>query len=88
MPSSIPLDRLRSAIAAVPGVHNVHGELHSVRLARLGADLPYLSPELHVWSLSESKSVASVHVMTNEGDFVEVSSKIRRVMHRFGIHSS
>ncbi|ORY54747.1 cation efflux protein [Leucosporidium creatinivorum] len=68
VPSSIPLDRLRSAIAAVPGVHNVH--------------------ELHVWSLSESKSVASVHVMTNEGDFVEVSSKIRRVMHRFGIHSS
>ncbi|KAK4050700.1 Zinc resistance conferring protein [Microbotryomycetes sp. JL201] len=68
VPSSIPLDRLRSAIAAIPGVLNVH--------------------ELHVWSLSESKSVASVHVMTNGTEFVEVSSKIRRVMHRFGIHSS
>ncbi|KAM0791801.1 hypothetical protein ACM66B_004064 [Microbotryomycetes sp. NB124-2] len=68
VPSSIPLDRLRSAIAGIPGVLNVH--------------------ELHVWSLSESKSVASVHVMTNGTEFVEVSSKIRRVMHRFGIHSS
>lgn len=29
-----------------------------------------------------------MHVMTNEGDFVEVSIKIRRVMHRFGVHSS
>ncbi|SGZ31414.1 BQ5605_C044g12169 [Microbotryum silenes-dioicae] len=68
VPSSIPLDRLRTAIANVPGVANVH--------------------ELHVWSLSESKSVASVHVMTASDDMIEVSSKIRRVMHRFGIHSS
>ncbi|SCV73515.1 BQ2448_7441 [Microbotryum intermedium] len=68
VPSSIPLDRLRTAIANVPGVLNVH--------------------ELHVWSLSESKSIASVHVMTASDDMVEVSSKIRRVMHRFGIHSS
>jgi hypothetical protein len=88
VPSSIPLDRLRSAIAAIPGVHNVHGELASRHLPWRGLiALPSLA-ELHVWSLSESKSVASVHVMTNEGDFVEVSSKIRRVMHRFGIHSS
>lgn len=32
VPSSIPLDRLRSAIAAVPGVLNVHGECRRVRV--------------------------------------------------------
>lgn len=69
MPSSVPLEQVRTAIAAVPGVLNVH--------------------ELHIWSLSESKTVASVHVMVNNKDeFVEVSKTIRKVMHRFGIHSS
>lgn len=58
----------------------------------LRPDLPLIhlaTPELHVWSLSESKTVASVHIMVkNKDDFVEVSKKIRKVMHRFGIHSS
>lgn len=69
VPSSIPLELVRTAIVGVPGVLNVH--------------------ELHVWSLSESKTVASVHIMVkNKDDVVEVSKKIRKVMHRFGIHSS
>lgn len=44
--------------------------------------------ELHIWSLSESKLVASVHVMTEAKDVAHVSKLIRKVMHRFGIHSS
>lgn len=68
VPSSVPLDRVRSSIAAVPGVINVH--------------------ELHVWSLSESKTVASVHIMVRSEDFVGASKAIRKVLHRFGIHSS
>ncbi|KAL8286262.1 hypothetical protein RQP46_004750 [Phenoliferia psychrophenolica] len=68
VPSSVPLDEVRNAIAAVPGVLNVH--------------------ELHIWSLSESKTVCSVHVMTAGDDFVPASKAIRRVLHRFGVHSS
>ncbi|BGP13472.1 hypothetical protein JCM10213_001796 [Rhodosporidiobolus nylandii] len=68
VPSSVPLDRLRSSIASVPGVINVH--------------------DLHVWSLSESKIVASVHIMVKGPDLVSVSREIKRRFHRFGIHSS
>ncbi|GAA5987360.1 hypothetical protein JCM11641_006943 [Rhodosporidiobolus odoratus] len=68
VPSSVPLDRLRSSIASVPGVINVH--------------------DLHVWSLSESKIVASVHIMVRGNDLVTVSKEIKRRFHRFGIHSS
>ncbi|BGP57477.1 Zinc resistance conferring protein [Rhodotorula sphaerocarpa] len=68
VPSSVPLDRLRSSIASVPGVLNVH--------------------DLHVWSLSESKIVASVHIMVKGPDLVKVSKEIKRRFHRFGIHSS
>ncbi|GAA6008932.1 cation diffusion facilitator family transporter [Rhodotorula paludigena] len=68
VPSSVPLDRLRSSIASVPGVLNVH--------------------DLHVWSLSESKIVASVHIMVKGPDLVSVSREIKRRFHRFGIHSS
>ncbi|GAA5882198.1 hypothetical protein JCM1840_000746 [Sporobolomyces johnsonii] len=68
VPSSVPLERLRSSIAAVPGVINVH--------------------DLHVWSLSESKIVASVHIMVKGPDLVTVSREIKRRFHRFGIHSS
>ncbi|GAA5868868.1 hypothetical protein JCM16303_000288 [Sporobolomyces ruberrimus] len=68
VPSSVPLERLRSSIAAVPGVINVH--------------------DLHVWSLSESKIVASVHIMVKGPDLVVVSREIKRRFHRFGIHSS
>ncbi|TNY17404.1 cation efflux protein [Rhodotorula diobovata] len=68
VPSSVPLERLRSSIAAVPGVINVH--------------------DLHVWSLSESKIVASVHIMVHSRNLVSVSREIKQRFHRFGIHSS
>ncbi|GAA6057038.1 hypothetical protein JCM3770_005221 [Rhodotorula araucariae] len=68
VPSSVPLERLRSSIASVPGVINVH--------------------DLHVWSLSESKIVASVHIMVKSTDLVSVSREIKHRFHRFGIHSS
>jgi len=45
--------------------------------------------ELHIWSLSESKFIASVHVLVKTRDeFVEVSRGIRHVLHDWGIHSS
>lgn len=45
--------------------------------------------ELHVWQLSESKIVASVHVMASrDHDFMPVAVEIRKALHHLGIHSS
>lgn len=45
--------------------------------------------ELHVWQLSESKIIASVHVLASrEHDFMPVAAKIRKALHLRGIHSS
>ena len=44
--------------------------------------------ELHVWQLSESKLVASVHVLASRNhDFMPVAEKIRKALHHLGIHS-
>ncbi|KAF9242867.1 cation efflux protein [Melanogaster broomeanus] len=45
--------------------------------------------ELHIWQLSESKIVASVHVTASrEHDFMPVAAEIRKALHHHGIHSS
>ncbi|KAI5123764.1 hypothetical protein M0805_000353 [Coniferiporia weirii] len=45
--------------------------------------------ELHIWQLSESKIVASVHVLASrKRDFMQVAVDIRKVLHDRGIHSS
>jgi solute carrier family 30 (zinc transporter), member 1 len=45
--------------------------------------------ELHVWQLSESKLIASVHVcISSKADYMEVQSNIRKVLHDQGMHSS
>lgn len=44
--------------------------------------------ELHIWQLSETTSVASVHVLILPGyDYMEVANRIRQCMHSQGIHS-
>jgi hypothetical protein len=44
--------------------------------------------ELHVWSLSESKVIGSVHVLVKSSDeYIKISGLVREVMHHFGIHS-
>jgi len=45
--------------------------------------------ELHVWQLSETKIVASVHVLAERKyDFMRIAAQIRRELHHLGIHSS
>lgn len=45
--------------------------------------------ELHIWQLSESKLVASVHVLASrKRDFMQVAVDIRKALHDRGIHSS
>jgi solute carrier family 30 (zinc transporter), member 1 len=45
--------------------------------------------ELHIWQLSETKIIASVHInASREVEFMPIASEIRRVLHKHGIHSS
>lgn len=49
--------------------------------------------ELHIWQLSESKIVASVHVLVDcstgqEQKYMGIAADLRRLMHAYGIHSS
>ncbi|KAI8870866.1 cation efflux protein [Ramicandelaber brevisporus] len=48
--------------------------------------------ELHVWQLSDTKTVASVHIVnaTHRGDkaFVRISRQVRHILHKHGVHSA
>jgi zinc transporter 1 len=45
--------------------------------------------ELHIWQLSETKIIASVHInVSREVDFMLVASDIRNILVQHGIHSS
>lgn len=63
--------------------------LDEVRKSILSVDGVLSVHELHVWQLSESKIVASVHVMASRNhDFMPVAADIRKTLHHHGIHSS
>jgi len=85
--SALPLVRSASLIL-------LQGTPSHVNLGRVQKSLEAIQGvlqvhELHIWSLSESKLVASVHVLIkNQHDFVSISRHIRKRLHHFGIHSS
>jgi zinc transporter 1 len=44
--------------------------------------------DLHVWQLSETKMVASVHIMVSGAQpYMEIGREVTAVFHRHGIHS-
>jgi len=85
--SALPLVRSTSFILlqGVPATVS----LEEVRSAILAVDGVLSLHELHVWQLSESKIVASVHVMASrKHDFMPIAAEIRKALHERGIHSS
>eukprot|EP00824_Muranothrix_gubernata_P007040 TRINITY_DN19037_c0_g1_i2.p1 TRINITY_DN19037_c0_g1~~TRINITY_DN19037_c0_g1_i2.p1 ORF type:complete len:462 (+),score=73.20 TRINITY_DN19037_c0_g1_i2:146-1387(+) len=45
--------------------------------------------ELHLWQLSDSKIIASVHITCQDSeDFMQIAASIKMVLHEKGIHSS
>ncbi|EST05198.1 Cation efflux protein [Kalmanozyma brasiliensis GHG001] len=67
--------------------------LESVRQSIMSVDGVLNLHELHVWQLSESKIVASVHVLVDCSSgqtekYMEIAAKIRANLHGWGIHSS
>lgn len=65
-------------------------DLEELRQAILDVDGVMSLHELHCWQLSESKIVASVHVLlpSPKTDFMPVASKIHLALHDRGIYSS
>ncbi|KNZ75087.1 Zinc/cadmium resistance protein [Termitomyces sp. J132] len=84
--SALPLVRSASFIL-LQGVPPTIS-LDSVRDSILKVDGVHSVHELHIWQLSESKVIASVHVRTSRNhDFMPIAVKIREALHHHGIHS-
>ncbi|CAO3681232.1 unnamed protein product [Umbelopsis ramanniana] len=44
--------------------------------------------ELHIWQLSDTKTIASVHVLlSSTSNYMTVAQRVRKLMHKHGIHS-
>jgi len=85
--SALPLVRSASFIL-LQGVPSSIS-LDVVRDSILGVEGVLSVHELHVWQLSESKVIASVHVLVlRDHDFMPIAVKIRNALHHHGIHSS
>ncbi|KAK8865800.1 hypothetical protein IAR55_000947 [Kwoniella newhampshirensis] len=84
--SALPLVKSASYIL-LQGVPS-HVSLEAVRKSIVDVDGVDSVHELHIWQLSESTVVASVHVLIIPGqDYMAVASGIRQSMHGHGIHS-
>jgi divalent metal cation (Fe/Co/Zn/Cd) transporter len=60
----------------------------SVRDAILNVDGVRSLHELHIWQLSESRLIASVHVLASpDHDFMHIAKDVRRILHEHGVHS-
>ncbi|KAK0208273.1 cation efflux protein [Desarmillaria ectypa] len=85
--SALPLVRSASFIL-LQGVPSTIS-LDEVRDSILDVEGVLSLHELHVWQLSETKIIASVHVLASRNhDFMPVAAKIRKALHHHGIHSS
>lgn len=85
--SAIPLCKSASLIllqVAPPGiiVDDIKADIESIE----GVDSVH---ELHVWQLSDTKLVASVHVRieNDQARYMQIANEIKKCLHAFGIHS-
>lgn len=86
--SAVPLCKSASLIllqVAPPGIHvdDIRQDLESLDGVK-GVH------ELHVWQLSDTKLVASVHariLRADQGKYMEIAQDIKTCLHAFGIHS-
>lgn len=45
--------------------------------------------ELHIWQLSETKLIATVHILIEKQvSYMTIASDIRKLLHTYGIHST
>ncbi|KAI8059440.1 cation efflux family-domain-containing protein [Gongronella butleri] len=85
--SAVPLVRQTSKIMlqGVPASINLE-ELRDSLLQIPGINSVH---ELHIWQLSDTKIVASLHVLIEHGfDYLALSAQMRQALHAYGIHSA
>lgn len=85
--SAVPLCKSASLIllqVAPPGIHvdDIKEDIESID----GVDSVH---ELHVWQLSDTKLVASVHIrlVDDQVKYMQIATDIKTCLHAFGIHS-
>jgi zinc transporter 1 len=44
--------------------------------------------ELHIWQLTNTKMIASVHIVCSKAEYHDIAQHIKRVLHHAGVHSS
>ncbi|KAI8337408.1 cation efflux family-domain-containing protein [Chlamydoabsidia padenii] len=84
--SAVPLVKETSFILLQGVPHSV--KLDDVRDHLLQIPGVYSIHELHIWQLSDTKFVASLHVLISDGNYMELSTRMRQTLHRFGVHSA
>ncbi|KAI8340768.1 cation efflux family-domain-containing protein [Chlamydoabsidia padenii] len=84
--SAIPLVKATSSILlqGVPDSVN----FNQVRETLLQIPGVYSIHELHIWQLSDTKVIASLHVLLSEENYMELSIRMRQTLHEFGVHSA
>ncbi|OAD70438.1 hypothetical protein PHYBLDRAFT_2405, partial [Phycomyces blakesleeanus NRRL 1555(-)] len=85
--SAVPLVRQTSAIL-LQGVPSTV-RLDDVRLELLQIDGILSVHELHIWQLSDTKLIASVHVLlASRSNYMETAAHMRKILHGHGVHSA
>ncbi|ORZ12676.1 cation efflux protein [Absidia repens] len=83
--SAIPLVKATSFILLQGVPQNI--DLDKVRDCLLQVPGVYSIHELHIWQLSDTKNVASFHVLLSEPNYMQLSIQMRQILHEFGVHS-
>ncbi|CAO3596621.1 unnamed protein product [Absidia cylindrospora] len=84
--SAIPLVKATSFILLQGVPQNI--DLDKVRDCLLQVPGVYSIHELHIWQLSDTKNVASFHVLLSENNYMQLSVQMRQILHEFGVHSA
>ncbi|KAI8384811.1 cation efflux family-domain-containing protein [Radiomyces spectabilis] len=85
--SALPLVRETSIILlqGVPG----HVPLDDVRSELLKMEDVISIHELHIWQLSDTKMIASLHVLLKRhADYMRLATQMRQLLHNYGVHSA
>ncbi|KAG2216570.1 hypothetical protein INT45_001385 [Circinella minor] len=84
--SAIPLVRTTSYILLQAVPKNIKIDQLKIDLLQLEGILAI--HELHIWQLSDTKNIASVHVLLKEqSNYMIVATNIRKLLHSYDVHS-
>ncbi|CAO3623898.1 unnamed protein product [Cunninghamella blakesleeana] len=85
--SALPLVKKTSLIL----LQGVPSSINLDQIRKSLEEIPdvYSVHELHIWQLSDTKFIASLHVLLlSEDNYMELSNQMRQKLHEFGVHSS